>query len=182
MTILPLVIAPDERLNTPSAKVEQVDDSIRTLLNDMLETMYANDGIGLAAVQVGVHKRCIVVDVGIRDGKPTPIKLVNPEIVTESEDYSVYNEGCLSFPDQFSDVERPAEVTIRYLDENGAPQTMQASGIMATCIQHEIDHTDGVVFVDHISGLKRDMIIRKLKKAKKLGLVSPMPDRDKATL
>lgn len=182
MTILPLVIAPDERLNIPSAKVEVVDDSVRTLLTDMLETMYANDGIGLAAVQVGVHKRCIVVDVGIRDGKPSPIKLVNPEIVTESEDYSVYNEGCLSFPDQFSDVERPAEVTIRYLDENGAPQTLQASGIMATCIQHEIDHTNGVVFVDHISGLKRDMIIRKLKKAKKLGLVHAMPDRDKATL
>jgi len=171
MAILPLVIAPDERLNIPSQPVAVVDDSIRTLLSDMLETMYANDGIGLAAVQVGVHKRCIVVDVGIREGRNTPIKLVNPEIIRSGDDISVYNEGCLSFPDQYSDVERPEAVTIRYLDENGVGQTMEADGILATCVQHEIDHINGIVFVDHISKLKRDMILRKLKKAKRLGFV-----------
>jgi len=182
MTVLPLVIAPDERLNRPSEKVEVVDDSIRKLLDDMLETMYANDGIGLAAVQVGVHKKVIVVDVGIRDGKPTPMKLINAEVVQESDEGSVYMEGCLSFPDQFSEVERPAEVTIRYLDEHGNAQTIKASDILATCVQHEIDHTNGIVFVDHISSLKRDMILRKLKKAKKLGLVHELPERETVPL
>jgi peptide deformylase len=176
MAVLPLVIAPDERLNRPSVKVEVVDDSIRKLLSDMLETMYANDGIGLAAVQVGVHKRCIVMDVAIREGRHEPLKLVNPEIITESDDSSVYQEGCLSFPDQYSDVERPAAVTVKYLDEHGVEQTLKAEGIMATCIQHEIDHTNGVVFVDHISSLKRDMILRRLKKAKKLGVVGELPE------
>lgn len=182
MTILPLVIAPDERLNLPSQKVEVVDDAVRKTLDDLLETMYANDGIGLAAVQVGIHKRMVVVDVGIRNGKPTPMKLVNPEIVEDSEELSVYQEGCLSFPDQFSEVTRPAGVRIKYLDENGKEQSIEATGILATCIQHEIDHTNGVVFVDHISSLKRDMIIRKLKKAKRLGLVHELPEMDKVTL
>lgn len=176
MAVLPLVIAPDERLNKPSAPVEVVDDSIRKLLADMLETMYANDGIGLAAIQVGVAKRCIVMDVAVREGRNEPIKLVNPEIVAQSKSISVYQEGCLSFPDQFSDVERPETVTVNYLDENGVAKTLQAEGILATCIQHEIDHTNGVVFVDHISSLKRDMILRRLKKAKKLGLVNEMPE------
>lgn len=176
MAVLPLVIAPDERLNQPSAKVEVVDDGIRKLLADMLETMYANDGIGLAAVQVGVPKRCIVMDVAVREGRNEPIKLVNPEIVARAQQISVYQEGCLSFPDQFSDVERPESVTVRYLDEHGIEQTLQAEGIMATCIQHEIDHTNGVVFVDHISSLKRDMILRRLRKAKKLGLVSELSE------
>ena len=172
MTILPLVIAPDERLNTPSEKVAVVDASIRTLLNDMLETMYANDGIGLAAVQVGVHKRCIVVDVAVRDGGNEPMKLVNPEIIARSEKPRSFNEGCLSFPDQYSEVVRPDTVTVRYLDENGVEKTIEADDILSTCLQHEIDHINGVVFVDHVSKLKRDMIIKKLQKAKKLGLFS----------
>lgn len=176
MAVLPLVIAPDARLNRPSTPVDAVDDGIRKLLSDMLETMYANDGIGLAAVQVGVHKRCIVMDVAVREGRNEPIKLVNPEIVEESQDISVFQEGCLSFPDQYSDVERPEQVIVKYLDENGTPQTLRAEGIMATCIQHEIDHTNGVVFVDHISKLKRDMIMKKLTKAKKLGLVQELPE------
>lgn len=180
MAVLPLVIAPDERLNKPSAPVAMVDDSVRKILDDMLETMYANEGIGLAAVQVGIHKKLIVVDVGIRDGKPAPMKFVNPEIVAESRESSVYNEGCLSFPDQFSEVERPAGIKVKYLDENGKEQLLEATGIMATCLQHEIDHTNGVVFVDHISSLKRDMILRKLKKAKRLGLVSELPDTEDA--
>ena len=177
MAILPLIIAPDPILNQPSQKVEVVDDSIRKLLADMLETMYANDGIGLAAVQVGVHKRCIVMDVAVREGRNEPIKLVNPTIVRKADRQSVFTEGCLSFPDQFSDVERPESVTVNYLDENGVEKTIEATGILATCIQHEIDHTDGIVFVDHISSMKRDIILRKLKKAKRLGLVETVPDK-----
>ena len=175
MAILPLIIAPDERLNKPSEPVKVVDDSIRKLLDDMLDTMYANQGIGLAAVQVGVHKRIIVVDIAVRNGGREPIKFINPEIIRESEEMSTYNEGCLSFPDQYSDVERPAKVTVRYLDENGVQKTMEADEILATCLQHEIDHTNGIVFVDHISMMKRDMIIRKLKKAKRLGLTLETP-------
>ncbi len=181
MAILPLVIEPDERLHIPSKNVEVVDDAIRQLLADMLETMYANDGIGLAAVQVGVHKRCVVVDIARRDGGYAPMKFVNPEIVETAPKPSVYMEGCLSFPDQFSEVERPETVTVRYLDENGTPQELRAEGLMATCLQHEIDHTNGIVFTDHISTLKRDMILRKLKKAKKLGLVHELPE-EKAVL
>lgn len=176
MAILPLVIAPDERLNRRSEKVAVVDDAVRTLLDNMLETMYANDGIGLAAVQVGVHLRCIVIDIGVRDGTRTPIKFVNPEIVRKAQQLSVYTEGCLSFPDQFSEVTRPETVTVRYLDEHGLEKTLEADGLLATCLQHEIDHTDGIVFVDHISSMKRDIILRKLKKAKRMGLFAPAPN------
>ena len=176
MAILPLVIAPDERLNTPSEPVKVVDDSIRKLLDDMLDTMYANDGIGLAAVQVGVHKRCIVVDLAVRDGGRDPIKFINPEIIRKSEEKHMFQEGCLSFPDQYSDVIRPSSVTVRYLNEHGEQKEMEASELLATCLQHEIDHTNGVVFVDHISLMKRDMILRKLKKAKRLGLFAPEPE------
>ena len=180
MTILPLVIEPDSRLHIPSTNVESVTDEIRALMNDMLETMYAHEGIGLAAVQVGVHKSIVVVDVAQREGRNEPIKLINPEIIEAAPDFSVYQEGCLSFPDQFSDVERPAEVTVRYLDEQGAQKEIHATGILATCLQHEIDHTKGIVFVDHISKLKRDMIVRKLTKAKRLGLLSEYPEETHA--
>ena len=176
MAILPLVIAPDERLNKPSQPVAVVDDKIRQLLDDMLETMYANQGIGLAAVQVGVHLKCIVVDIAVRDGGREPMKFINPEIIKSSEEKSVFQEGCLSFPDQYSDVTRPEKVTVRYLDENGVQKEIEADEILATCLQHEIDHTNGVVFVDHISMMKRDMILRKLKKAKRLGLFTPAPE------
>ncbi len=176
MTVLPLVIAPDERLNVPSQKVEVVDDAIRAFAKDLLDTMYANDGIGLAAVQVGVHKRIIVVDVARREGGHDPQVFINPEILEGDAELSVYMEGCLSFPDQFSEVERPAGVTIRYLNEHGEQKTIRAEGILATCLQHEIDHTNGIVFVDHISKLKRDMIIKKLTKAKKLGLLHELPE------
>lgn len=181
MAILPLVIAPDERLNHPSAPVAHVTDDTRKLADDMLDTMYANHGIGLAAVQVGVHQRIIVVDVEWRsDGEchghhepGNPIVFINPEIIANSYEQSRYNEGCLSFPDNYSEVERPKSVTVRYLDLEGNAQQMLCDGLLGTCIQHEIDHINGVVFVDHISSLKRDMILRKLRKAKKLGIITP---------
>lgn len=167
MAILPILVAPNPVLKQKCTPVEAVDDEVRQLLDDMLETMYDAPGIGLAAPQVGVSKRVIVVDCGPRDGDPQPMKLVNPEVVEESDQHSVYDEGCLSFPDQYAEVERPARVTVRYLDETGAEQSIEASGLLATCIQHEIDHLDGIVFVDHLSSLKRGMIMRKLQKLMK---------------
>lgn len=167
-----LVIAPDPILKKPSEKVEVVDDSIRTLMNDMLDTMYQSGGIGLAAVQVGVHKRVIVIDTEWRDEDETsrkPLKLVNAEVVKDSGDEHTYKEGCLSFPDQYSEVIRPGSVTVKYLDENGKPQELVADGLLATCVQHEIDHTNGITFVDHISRTKREMILNKLVKAKRRG-------------
>jgi peptide deformylase len=171
MTILPLVIAPDERLKTKSSPIEKVTDDVRQLAGDLFDTMYHEKGIGLAAVQVGVLKRMLVADVSWRDdgeiGKQ--YVLINPEILESSKEPHVYKEGCLSFPDQFADVERPASVRVRYLDLDGKEQEETFEGLLATCVQHEIDHLDGIVFVDHISLAKRDMIIRKLKKLKKQG-------------
>ncbi|MBN8532403.1 MAG: peptide deformylase [Alphaproteobacteria bacterium] len=173
MAVLPLVISPDPRLKTASKPVEAVTDEVRRQLEDMLETMYAEHGIGLAAVQVGIMKRMLVIDVEQReeDGKRTPMKFINPEIIWESEELSSYNEGCLSFPSHYADVERPAEVKVKYLDEKGVQKEIHAKGLLATCLQHEIDHINGVTFVDHISRVKRDIILRKLAKDKKLGVV-----------
>lgn len=172
MAIHSLIIAPDPRLKQKSSTVNEVTDDIRQLLDDMLDTMYHAGGIGLAAVQIGVHKRLVVIDVeqDERGQRGNPIKLVNPEIVESGADLFVYKEGCLSFPEQYSDVSRPKGVRVRYIDENGDTQEVVADGLLATCIQHEIDHTNGIVFVDHISSLKRDMIHRKLQKGKKAGI------------
>jgi len=171
MAILPLVIAPDPRLKTKSSHVEMVDDSLRQLVRDMFDTMYQEKGIGLAAVQVGILKRLLIADVTWRDegGPGKQYALVNPEILESSEDPHIYKEGCLSFPEQFADVERPASVRVRYLDLDGKQQEETFEGLLATCVQHEIDHLNGIVFVDHISLAKRDMILRKLKKMKKQG-------------
>lgn len=172
MAVLQLIIAPDPILKKASAPVAEVNDEVREILNHMLDTMYHSGGIGLAAVQVGLHKRLIVVDVNWRDEDETsrkPLKLINAEIVSDSGDEHEYKEGCLSFPDQYSEVTRPSSVKIKYLDENGKPQQLEADGLLATCIQHEIDHTNGITFVDHISRMKRDMIHNKLTKAKKRG-------------
>jgi peptide deformylase len=172
MAVLPLIIAPDPLLKKVSAPVTVVDDEVRTLLDDMLDTMYHSNGIGLAAVQVGILERLIVIDVNWRDEEATsrkPLKLINAEIISDSKDEHSYKEGCLSFPDQFSEVVRPGTVKVRYLDEHGKPQELEADGLLATCIQHEIDHTNGITFVDHISRLKRDMIHKKLAKAKERG-------------
>jgi peptide deformylase len=181
MALMPIITAPDPRLKVVSTAVERVDNATRKLLDDMLETMYAAPGIGLAAVQVGVPKRIIVVDLQKKTGEtPTgepireraPLFLVNPEIVWASEELASFEEGCLSLPEHYADVERPARVKIRHLDYHGAERILEADGMLATCVQHEIDHLEGVLFVDHLSAVKRGIILRKLQKAKKLKLAA----------
>jgi peptide deformylase len=167
MALLPIIVAPDPRLSQPCAKVEKVDVEIVRLMDDMLETMYDAPGIGLAAPQVGVLKRIIVVDVSKDPDAPKPMQLVNPEIVWASDELNEYEEGCLSLPDHYSQVTRPARVRVRYMDRDGETQEIETDGLLATCLQHEIDHLDGVLFVDHISKLKRNVILRKLQKTKK---------------
>lgn len=167
MTCLPIIIAPDPRLKRKSIPVERVDDEVSRLMSDMLETMYAAPGIGLAAIQVGIPKRIIVVDVAGAEEPPAPIKLANPELVEVSDEDMCQEEGCLSLPDQFADVVRPRAVTVRYLDEHNVKRQLRAEGMLATCIQHEIDHLEGILFVDHISAIRRNMILRRLVKARK---------------
>lgn len=174
MALLDIITAPDPRLKKVSEPVAQVDDKIRRLMDDMLETMYAAPGIGLAAPQVGELKRVIVVDVAGREAAdmegetaPRPLRMANPEIVDVSDDDAIYNEGCLSVPDHYADVARPASCRIRFLDYDGEQKEIEVDGVLATCIQHEIDHLDGILFIDHISSLKRNMILRKLLKEKK---------------
>jgi peptide deformylase len=164
MAIREILTAPDPRLRQVSAPVEVVDDDVRALMDDMLETMYEADGIGLAAIQVNVAKRIIVMDLAGEDEEPRPVFFVNPEIIDPSEETSLYQEGCLSVPEFYEEVERPLKCRIRFLDYHGAPQAIDAEGLLATCIQHEMDHLNGILFIDHISRLKRDRIIRKLKK------------------
>lgn len=169
MAIMPIIVAPDPRLKIKAKPVETVDDDVRKLMDDMLETMYAANGIGLAAPQVGDKRRVIVVDVGREDedGRK-PMFLANPQIVGVSDDDRTHEEGCLSLPEHFAEVVRPERVKVRYLDRDNEIREMMAEDLLATCIQHEIDHLDGVLFVDHVSALKRNMILRKLQKAKKL--------------
>jgi peptide deformylase len=167
MAIRKIVTVPDPILKQVSEPVETVDDALRALMDDMLETMYDAPGIGLAAIQVGVPKRVLVMDIAGEGEEPAPRYFVNPEILWESETLSSYQEGCLSVPESFGDVDRPAEVKVRYLDYNGEAQEIHATGLLATCIQHEMDHLNGVLFIDHLSRMKRDMIVRKLTKARK---------------
>jgi peptide deformylase len=171
MSKLDILIAPDPRLKQTALPVERVDDGIRRLMDDMLETMYAAPGVGLAAPQVGRLVRVIVVDVAEKDEPPQPYRMANPKVVRASEDARIMNEGCLSLPDYYADVERPDTVTVSYLDENDTPQMLEAEGMLATCIQHEIEHLDGVLFVDHLSLVKRNIILRKLQKAKRTGAI-----------
>ncbi len=168
MAIREIIEAPDPRLKVISAPVEAVDDDLRQLIDDMVETMYAAPGIGLAAIQVGVPKRVLVLDISNDEEEPDPRYFINPEIVWTSDELAIYNEGCLSLPEYYAEVERPAACRVEYLDYDGNRQTLEASGLLATCIQHECDHLEGILFVDHLSSLKRDMILRKLAKAKKL--------------
>jgi len=168
MPIRPIITAPDPRLKVKARPVEKVDDYIRRLMDDMLSTMYAAPGIGLAAPQVGEAVRVIVLDVAGRDEDPRPMRLANPEIVWASDEVVSCEEGCLSLPDHYAEVERPERVRVRYLDYEGEIREIEADGTLATCLQHEMDHLEGTLFVDHISALKRGIILRKLKKLKKL--------------
>jgi peptide deformylase len=167
MTVKTILTAPDPRLKKKSKPVASVDAGVRQLMDDMLETMYAAPGIGLAAPQVGDLRRVIVLDIDREDTKTGPLLMANPEIVEASDEDATYEEGCLSVPEHYSDVVRPAKVTVRYLDRDGAQKELACEGLLATCVQHEIDHLDGVLFIDHISTLKRNMILRKLLKARK---------------
>ncbi len=169
MARLPIIVAPDPRLKKIARPVEVVDQKIRRLLDDMLETMYDASGIGLAGPQVGSMLRVIVLDVTKLDDTADPLRLVNPEIVWQSDELLVKEEGCLSLPEYYGEVERADTIKIRYLDRDNKQQELRADEMLATCIQHEIDHLDGILFVDHMSSLKRNMILRKLSKAKKQG-------------
>lgn len=173
MAILPIITAPDPRLKVRARAVTKVDDRIRRLMDDMLATMYEAPGIGLAAPQVGQTLRVIVVDCAREGEAPQPLKLANPELVWASEDLLTVNEGCLSLPEHYADVARPSEIKLRYIDEQNEIRELHAEGLLATCIQHEMDHLEGVLFVDHISSLKRGIILRKLAKAKRQK--SPVP-------
>ena len=168
MTVRPILTAPDPRLQAISTDVETVDAEIRKLVDDMADSMYAADGIGLAAVQIGVPKRVIVIDLDQKEGNKNPRAFINPKILWASEEKAVFEEGCLSVPEIWDDVERPARIKAEYLDRDGNKQILEADGILATCLQHEMDHLNGVLFIDHLSRLKRSMAIKKLTKAKKL--------------
>ena len=167
MAQLPIITAPDPRLKIKARPVRAVDDKIRRLMDDMLDTMYGAIGIGLAAPQVGQSSRVIVLDVAREGEKPQPLQLANPEILWRSPELTIGNEGCLSLPEHYAEVTRPAKIRLRYLDYQNEIREIEAAGLLAMCLQHEIDHLDGVLFVDHISSLKRGMILRKLAKAKR---------------
>lgn len=168
MALQTIIIAPDPRLKQISRPVARVDDALRTLMDDMLETMYAAPGIGLAAIQIGVAKQVITIDLAHNEEAPEPLHLVNPEITWYADEKIIGEEGCLSVPEQYYEVERSAAIKLRYLDYDGNSQTLHTEGMLATCIQHEIDHLGGVLFIDHLSALKRNMILRRLAKARKL--------------
>ncbi len=168
MAKLSIIVAPDPRLKIKSKAVAKVDDRVRKLMDDMIETMYAAPGVGLSAVQVGVPERIIVIDVSKDPDPPAPVRLVNPEILKASEEIVLVEEGCLSLPDYFADVERPVTVDVRYVDENGEIRMIKAEWPFSTVLQHEMDHLEGILFVDHLSAIKRSIILRKLVKAKRL--------------
>ena len=172
MTIQKILTEPNKILREKSLRVENVDKDIQRLMDDMLETLYAAPGIGLAAIQVGVAKRVIVMDISRdrnkdKEPKKNPMYFVNPEIVWKSEDKFTYEEGCLSVPNQFAEIDRPKQCHVRHLDYNGQPQELKADGLLSTCIQHEIDHLEGILFIDYLSKLKKEMIIKKLSKQTK---------------
>jgi peptide deformylase len=167
MAIRPIIVLPDARLRLVSSPIAKVDSSVLTLVDDMFETMYDAPGIGLAAIQIGEPVRLVTIDTAKPDTPREPLALINPEILWSSEDRSVYEEGCLSIPDYYEEVERPARIGLRFTDRDGQVREIEATGILATCVQHEIDHLDGRLFIDHISRLKRDRVVKKFSKAAK---------------
>lgn len=170
MTIKPLIILPDPILRQVSKPIEQVDSDVLKLADDMLETMYDAPGIGLAGIQIGVARRILVVDLSREDEEKQPLVIINPQIVASSDERSVYDEGCLSIPEYYAEVERPASVTVQHIGRDGKEHLLEADGLLATCLQHEIDHLNGVLFIDHISRLKREMVIKRFTKAAKAKL------------
>jgi peptide deformylase len=174
---LVIITLPDRKLRMKSAPVERVDDQLRAFMDSMVETMYAAPGIGLAAIQVNVPRRIVTIDVAQREDEtasPDPLFLINPEILWSSDERALAEEGCLSIPEYFAEVERPASVRVAYLDRDGKRREMQAEGVLAVCLQHEIDHLDGKLFIDHLSKLKRDMVIRKFAKQARVGPKPPV--------
>lgn len=169
MAVLELVTAPDPRLKSLSEPVADIDKKLRRFMDDMVETMYAANGIGLAAIQVGVPKSVAVIDLDPKGPNSKVIYLVNPKIIRASDEMSTYHEGCLSVPEIWDDVKRPAQLTVEYQDENGTKQVVDADGLFATCLQHEIDHINGRLFIDHLSRLKRSIALRKSAKLKNKG-------------
>ena len=165
MALREIIKLPDKRLRLKSDPVKKIDAGIRKLVEDMFETMYDAPGIGLAAVQIGTTKRVVTMDLAKKEEPRNPRVFINPEIVWSSDETATYEEGCLSIPETYNDVERPAQVRVTYLDLEGVPSEVEANGLLATCLQHEIDHLNGILFIDHLSKLKRDMIIKKFTKA-----------------
>jgi peptide deformylase len=168
MSIRPVLIAPDPRLKAVSEPVAHVDDEIKKLIDDMLESMYEAEGIGLAAVQIGVPKRVLVMDLAQKEGRREPQAFINPKILWASDETTLVQEGCLSVPDIWEEVERPSRIRAEFLDRDGALQTVEAEGLLATCLQHEMDHLNGILFIDHLSKLRRSIALRKVQKAKRL--------------
>ena len=173
MAIRSIIEVPDPRLKVISTSIDTIDDATQTLINDMFETMYDAPGIGLAAVQVGMPRRLLVIDLQERDEETdatvrNPMVFINPEILEVSEELASYNEGCLSVPEQYADVDRPAVIKARWQDREGQVHEKRIDGMLATCLQHEMDHLEGILFIDYLSKLKRDMVLKKLQKAKKL--------------
>jgi peptide deformylase len=167
MAVRDILIIPDKRLRLKSEAVKAVDKPLCALINDMFETMYAAPGIGLAAVQIGVPRRVITIDLAKKDEPKEPQIFINPEVIWASDEKATYEEGCLSIPEYYEEVERSKAVKVKFLDLDLKPQEIEAEGLLATCLQHEIDHINGVLFIDHISKLKRDMVMKKFKKAAK---------------
>ena len=167
MALRQILIEPNKILRQKSFNVEKVDEELQRLMNDMTETMYAAPGIGLAAIQVGVPKRVIVIDISKKEGMKNPMYFINPEVINKSQNNSIYEEGCLSVPGQFAEIERPDRCHVKYLDYYGEPKEIRVRGMLATCIQHEVDHLEGILFIDYLSKLKKTMIIKKLSKQKK---------------
>jgi peptide deformylase len=167
MAVREIITIPDKRLRLKSEPVKRIDSGIRKLVDDLFETMYHAPGIGLAAIQIGVAKRVVAMDLSKKEDDHKPQVFINPEVTWTSEETSKYEEGCLSIPEYYEEVERPARVKVKYLDLDGKTHEIEASGLFATCLQHEIDHTNGVLFIDHISKLKRDRVIKKFAKAAK---------------
>jgi peptide deformylase len=169
MALREILILPDKRLRLVSKPVAKIDSAVRKLVEDMLETMYDAPGIGLAAIQVGEPKRIVTLDLARKDEPKAPQAFINPELVSKSEEKSIHEEGCLSIPEYYEEVQRPASIRVKYLDLDGKAREIEADGLLATCLQHEIDHLNGVLFIDHISKLKRDRVIKKFAKQAKLG-------------